>query len=360
MNITCEKCHKRYSIADERVRGKSVKIRCKHCQAIMVVKGAPAEEKTSAMPALDVAKLKAQAAKPPASWQDERTRTAAALDPSIVWFVMVKGQQLGPFDMRALHTKVKDGEVSLRSYVWHQGMADWKRARDVGELSTLFSGGVEKAAPPPEPEEPKKPRRTRSSVLNEQARTTEAVAAKPAAAPPVEEPRSSRRKEAVTEGALSAHQLPSAEVVSPAAKVNGHDPLGELFTDMPGGHDGPVFEPEVPSSPGKASARKNGNEVEDPFAALGDIDPAMLPPPGEATRFFIEKAGVNKRNPPWKIAGSIVGAVLLVVGVLYALSELNVVPLKVTTVDAQGREVRESLFSAGGVSGLGDLLSVKN
>jgi hypothetical protein len=45
---------------------------------------------------------------------------------------------------------------------------------------------------------------------------------------------------------------------------------------------------------------------------------------------------------------------------LYALSELHIVPLEVTRVDDEGHEVKESVFSAGGVSGLSDFLTGKN
>ena len=39
MRIICENCSTKYSIADEKVRGKVFKIRCKKCGHIIVVKG---------------------------------------------------------------------------------------------------------------------------------------------------------------------------------------------------------------------------------------------------------------------------------------------------------------------------------
>ncbi len=39
MKIVCENCSTKYSIADEKVRGKVFKIRCKKCGHIIVVKG---------------------------------------------------------------------------------------------------------------------------------------------------------------------------------------------------------------------------------------------------------------------------------------------------------------------------------
>ncbi|HEY0093781.1 MAG TPA: AgmX/PglI C-terminal domain-containing protein, partial [Archangium sp.] len=78
----------------------------------------------------------------------------------------------------------------------------------------------------------------------------------------------------------------------------------------------------------------------------------------ENTQYFVKKAGVDRRNPPWKIALFVVLLVALPVGVLYALTELQVVPLRVTRVDAQGQVVEQpvSVFSAEGMGELRDLM----
>jgi pyruvate/2-oxoglutarate dehydrogenase complex dihydrolipoamide acyltransferase (E2) component len=96
---------------------------------------------------------------------------------------------------------------------------------------------------------------------------------------------------------------------------------------------------------------------EDPLAALGK-DPGSRRAPVENTQHFVKKAGVDRRNPPWKIALFVVLLLGLPVGVLYALTELQVVPLRVTRVDAKGNVVQEpvSVFSAEGVSELRDLM----
>ncbi|MBS1148831.1 MAG: hypothetical protein H6Q89_529, partial [Myxococcaceae bacterium] len=133
MNVTCDKCNKRYSIADDKVRGKSVKIRCKQCQNLISVQG-PAP-----VPAgLELGGAPAAVGSSP--WEEERTRAMPAMDVTAQWFAMVKGKQLGPFDMKGLEGKVKAGELTLRTYLWKQGMADWKRASDVPEVSSVFAG----------------------------------------------------------------------------------------------------------------------------------------------------------------------------------------------------------------------------
>ena len=44
MKIVCDNCSTKYSIADEKVRGKVFKIKCKKCSHIIVVKGDVAPE----------------------------------------------------------------------------------------------------------------------------------------------------------------------------------------------------------------------------------------------------------------------------------------------------------------------------
>ncbi len=38
MRFTCKKCHAKYTIADERIRGRAIKFRCKRCNTVLVVR----------------------------------------------------------------------------------------------------------------------------------------------------------------------------------------------------------------------------------------------------------------------------------------------------------------------------------
>ena len=57
MKIECDKCGAKYSIADEKVRGKTFKIRCKKCSNVIIVrdKGMAAAEAGAAAAAADQA-----------------------------------------------------------------------------------------------------------------------------------------------------------------------------------------------------------------------------------------------------------------------------------------------------------------
>ncbi len=368
MNVTCDKCNKRYSIADDKVRGKSVKIRCKQCQNLISVQG-PSSGSEGVQLAV------APAAVSPSPWEDERTRAAPAMDNSAQWFAMVKGKQLGPFDPKGLEARVKTGELTLRTYLWKQGMGDWKRASDVPEVSSVFAGvsvGATATASSASstlsqpPVSKRAPAVQRDVAVALEMPSPEITGKKPNGnghaepLPPPIKATSSARIPAVAKSPeplpVLPNDIPDADPTAPApvptAKANA--PLSDLFGgDMP-----------APSGPAEAgpmgdlAADSNANKEEaDPFAALGEADPAMAPAPGEATKFFIAQAGVNKRNPPWKIALFVLGAPAGIIGILFLLSSLHIVPLEVTRTNEQGEEVKESFFSPGGVSGIKDLFS---
>lgn len=274
MNVTCENCQKRYTLADEKVRGKTVRIRCKACQALMTVVGPPegADESTVAMSKAETDRLRAQAARRELPWEDAGPSGGG-------WHAMVRGVQKGPLSPAQLKEGVLGGDITPASFLWKEGMAEWRKGGDLPELASLFAlseAPAGRAAPP---------------------------------APPVEE--------AVLSGL-------------------------QMMEDRRNTSEGRTASPAA-----------------DPFSAAFQTDPAFKAPPGEATRFFILQSGVNKKNPPWKIALFVLVFLGLPLGFLYTLNALNIVPLQVTRIDDAGNEVRESVFSSEGMSGLADLLTGK-
>ncbi len=288
MNFICDNCQHRYNIADDKVRGKTVKVRCRHCQHLITLVGpaeeAVEEERTTMMPIDEVERLRKEGASPVA---------APVADTPSEWLAMIKGKQSGPFDLRALAELGRGGQINGRSYFWRKGMPEWKRGSELAELASLFAPPVPAAvAPlPPAPAEP--------PVVDRSATPSE-----------------------------------------PPAKEKGVS-LGELFSDA-----------DLPPSESTKAVEKD-----DPFVALGDFDPSMAPPPGEATQFFIAQAGVNKRNPPWKIAAFVGGGLAALAGVFLLLSSLEVVPsFKLRKTDPSSNQAEQSVFSGKGMAGLGDRL----
>ncbi|MDQ3263276.1 MAG: zinc-ribbon domain-containing protein [Myxococcota bacterium] len=172
MNFACENCQRRYTIADEKVRDRPVRIRCKACQHLMSVGPLPApepqayeeEEKEDAtrmvsLESLEVLRVQtmspAVAAPAPAPaanpWEDEPTRAAPSGEDGALWFVSSGGKQLGPFATAELVAKLRSGAVQARNFVWKKGMTDWKRASDLPELAGLLEepAAAARFVPPP-------------------------------------------------------------------------------------------------------------------------------------------------------------------------------------------------------------------
>jgi hypothetical protein len=416
VNVSCTNCGKRYVLSDDKVAGKtSVKIRCKQCQSLISIDvatgaGSLASGPPQATPQASTGNphtgnphasmsrssgaMAMSSVQPVTSatggspWEDEATKSMPAMDLSVQWHAMIAGVQQGPFDIKTLMTKVAAGEVTLRTYLWRAGMGDWKRAADVPEVSPVFAG-----SPQPPSASSDSPAPQAGKPLSKPAQP--AVARKDVAvanempSPEVTKPKGGNVADPLPSSHLSADVMPNgqqpggqqangqqangqqangqrangpSDVAAKVTLASGNfaeaslattgqrsssgepQPLNDLFGDISNGDVPP------PSEADKAPV--------DPFAALGEPSQSELPPPGEATKFFIAQAGVNKRNPPWKIALFGLSIFGLPAAVIYLLSTFNVVQLpKVTRTTDDGQEVQESFFSPGGVTGLKDMLT---
>lgn len=47
------------------------------------------------------------------------------------WYHLRGRTPLGPLDLEEIRDLVRSGEVTATTYVWSDGMPDWRRARDV-------------------------------------------------------------------------------------------------------------------------------------------------------------------------------------------------------------------------------------
>jgi len=69
--------------------------------------------------------------------------------PGVVkYFVVVNGQQSGPFDMNAIKQMASQNQITRESLVWKEGMASWNPAGNQFDLSAIFG-----SAPPPIPQQ---------------------------------------------------------------------------------------------------------------------------------------------------------------------------------------------------------------
>jgi membrane protease subunit (stomatin/prohibitin family) len=67
------------------------------------------------------------------------------------YFLVLNGQQAGPFPISALQQMRSTGAFTAASMVWRQGMAGWQSAGSLQELGDLFALGNPTQSPPPIP-----------------------------------------------------------------------------------------------------------------------------------------------------------------------------------------------------------------
>lgn len=71
--------------------------------------------------------------------------------PDVQYHISVNGSQSGPYNMQQLAQMVQNGQLTLQTYVWKQGMPNWAFVKDVPELASLFAPPTPGSMPPPPP-----------------------------------------------------------------------------------------------------------------------------------------------------------------------------------------------------------------
>ncbi len=164
MRFACDRCKTRYSIADERVRGKILKIRCKSCANVITVKeGMELPPELAAEPAATPAPASGQGDWPASAAnagagrlgdRSQRSTTqapqstvgAAAAKPAPAlgaafatamtapqappqledeWYVSRDGEQHGPFGLPNAQAWISQQPVEAELYCWCEGFDDW-------------------------------------------------------------------------------------------------------------------------------------------------------------------------------------------------------------------------------------------
>ncbi len=115
MKIQCQSCQAKYTIADEKVLGKVVKIRCKKCGATIVING---NEMRSERP-------------------DENADTSVfdyAAQGGEPWTVNVADGDQRTLTGPEIVAEYRTGVISDETYCWKDGMTDWLPLREIEPL----------------------------------------------------------------------------------------------------------------------------------------------------------------------------------------------------------------------------------
>jgi predicted Zn finger-like uncharacterized protein len=132
MKIACEACGAKYTIADDKVRGRKVKIRCKGCGTPIVVdgqQGGPALSGVEADAALDA-------------------------EAPVVWSVNLSDTDSRTMSVEEIVQGYASGLVTADAFVWKDGMGDWVAILESEIAPLLGAGSVENlpSLPAPEPD----------------------------------------------------------------------------------------------------------------------------------------------------------------------------------------------------------------
>jgi predicted Zn finger-like uncharacterized protein len=170
MKFTCDRCDAQYMISDEKVGPNGVKVRCKKCQNVILVRRAPengavAPEAPAAAPrpeggldaelgsAFDhafgdtpaggtpVARPDLDATQAMSSEEAARVAGPAPADapPASEWYVAIGQAQVGPLPLLEVKRKWEAGDVGPDSLVWRPGMGDWAPLTSVQDLAAYLA-----------------------------------------------------------------------------------------------------------------------------------------------------------------------------------------------------------------------------
>ncbi len=130
MKVTCQSCQAKYTIADEKVLGKAVKIRCKKCGATILLDGSDPLAVSS-------------------SSTNEETEGQPQPSPE-GWTVNVaEGDQRAMTDDEVV-AAYRSGTIDLETYCWRDGMNDWLPLAEIEALRAACTAAAVRApdAPP--------------------------------------------------------------------------------------------------------------------------------------------------------------------------------------------------------------------
>jgi predicted Zn finger-like uncharacterized protein len=169
MKFVCDRCQTKYAVADEKVRGKILKVRCKSCSNIITVREEPAagsqarRAPSAPVPTLGspAPRAPAPATKPPAVPAPSRPpplppATHLPLDDGLQWYLALDGNRSGPFTRKQLVDKVAPFSPDADLHVWNEQLGNWRPPSQVPAIAADLAAR-KPSGPPPFPGAPRRP-----------------------------------------------------------------------------------------------------------------------------------------------------------------------------------------------------------
>ena len=146
MKFVCDRCQTRYSIADEKVRQRILRIRCKTCGNVITVQSG------EVVPGPQDSSRRLEPGGGAGSAPVPRSSSRLARRPSGLheWYVSVDGAEQGPLSCRDAAKYIVSLPPERSVHVWKEGMDGWKLPKDVAiiaqEVSSLRRSSSDSAA----------------------------------------------------------------------------------------------------------------------------------------------------------------------------------------------------------------------
>src|SRR6187431_129545 len=152
MNVTCTGCPAKYAVPDEKVRGKKVRITCKHCGTNIVVDGTVAADTSDIGSPKPAGQGPSQPSAPSPTTVAEPSRAAskageaqkavqakpAAAAAEVMYIVGFADDRQHPHSVSQIVEMYGAGKIDDETLVWKDGMPDWLSPFDVPELAAAF------------------------------------------------------------------------------------------------------------------------------------------------------------------------------------------------------------------------------
>ncbi|MFO0740898.1 MAG: GYF domain-containing protein [Labilithrix sp.] len=340
MKFLCDNCKAKYQIADEKVAGKTVRMKCRKCGHQIEVRSAVTEGTGSIPPPAPLpgvrpppramggglaTSLSAQKPKAPVMSVAPNSALAGAFTKNLndapassltgsqtgggatelsvtdEWYVAINGVPVGPIRISELRRKAATGAVNEESLCWQEGLEEWRPVRTIPELAQI----VREAALGNRPSLADAASPNRISTFPSAPKTPVAPATRPSTIPPAPLHPSAPMPVSAPAATSPLPRLGPQTPAAPAARSNvvpfrgssPSSPLAPSMDDMPLGPFGssgaaaafapspsplaPQTSPLPLSSPIMPAAAPV--TAPDPFANSGQMPaaaPAFSRPPG--------------------------------------------------------------------------------
>jgi predicted Zn finger-like uncharacterized protein len=312
VKFLCDKCKTRYSIGDDRVRGKILKIRCKNCANVITVREGMdiAAHEPRRNPTMAIQRVDFSEPAPPqpqqgalgAAFASQLTKPPPALEEE--WYVSIDGNQAGPFSLSEAQRWVASKPFEAELHCWSEGFDDWLPVDKVSHFRNLRKRPERRQATMPPPI-PKLPRAEEPKAL---FAATMASIEKSAghSLPKVQQPPVASAPAARAPAAPLAAKANGTGVAAPIPTLRGTGALPAPFSHPDPGDartsvDSPVFNDEIATTAEPLAAKRQDKPTApatSPVRPIMDDDDDNLEI-GEVSR-VVKLADIAQMNAPRK------------------------------------------------------------